>query len=420
MWDANNNFQYLFTWVDLPSINYDNESTKNYLLRMAKYWMQDFNIDGYRCDVAWAVNDLRASGPAYWQKWRSTLKSMKPDAIFLAEADASFPRYFDKKFDMGYDWNWFSKLRSLVSNTGSISALDSSITYYFNSQFPQNARPFRFLENHDEQRFIEAFGIADTKLAAALLFTVPGVPMLYAGQEVGEETFRGIINWNDPHNLLPFYKNLIKIRRNNLALTEGSFERISNTEPNSVYSYLRVSSNNNVIVNVNFSASEQTINISVPLNKISFDSSASFYINDELNIKTYVVKGTDLKNYPITVPSNSAQILVLSDSALTEAKEEETVLPVSFNVEQNYPNPFNPSTTIKYSLPYSSHVKISIFNILGQKISELINDVQNAGNHEAVWSASNFASGVYLYSLEAISEKGKTNYTQVKKMILLK
>ncbi len=95
-------------------------------------------------------------------------------------------------------------------------------------------------------------------------------------------------------------------------------------------------------------------------------------------------------------------------------------MPATYNLEQNYPNPFNPSTTIKYSLPAESHIKITVFNILGQRISELINEVQNAGYHETVWSAKNFASGVYLYSIEAVSSNGKSNFTQVKKMILLK
>ncbi|MGE5456827.1 MAG: alpha-amylase family glycosyl hydrolase, partial [Methanococcaceae archaeon] len=104
MWDNNGNFQYLFTWVDLPSINYEEQSTRDYLLRMAKYWMQDFNIDGYRCDVAHQIIDLRPSGPAYFEKWRAELKAMKPDSYFLAEADAKGLQYLDKKFDAAYDW----------------------------------------------------------------------------------------------------------------------------------------------------------------------------------------------------------------------------------------------------------------------------------------------------------------------------
>ena len=212
----------------------------------------------------------------------------------------------------------------------------------------------------------------------------------------------------------------MKSEKITIALTEGSFDRITNSAPNSVYSFLRVKGNDNVIVNINFSANEQTINLSVPINKISFDSSASFFINDELNIKTRAVKGTDLKNYQITIPANSAQILVLSDTAITSAKETKEVLPVTFNLEQNYPNPFNPSTTIKYSLPAESKVKITVFNILGQRISLLVNEVQNAGYHETVWSAQNFASGVYLYSIEAVSANGKSNFTKVKKMIFLK
>jgi len=288
MWDSNNNYIYLFTWVDLPSINFEEESTRNYLVEMAKYWMQNFEIDGYRCDVAWAINDLRTSGPAYWQRFRRNLKAMKPDIFLLAEADARFSRYFDKKFDAAYDWNWYGNLKSIFSGSGSIDSLNAAVEYYYNPQFPQHARPFRFLENHDEQRFIEIYGLGATKLAAAILFSSPGVPMLYAGQEVGEFTFRGIINWNDPNNLRAYYKKLTSIRNNNPAIHSGDYTRVPNSEPQSVYSFLRTEENNNVITAFNFGSGQVIANLQVSIELLAFDSTETFYLNDVLNNKSYL------------------------------------------------------------------------------------------------------------------------------------
>ncbi len=420
MWDANNNFQYLFTWVDLPSINYEQESTRKYLLDMASYWVQDYKVDGFRCDVAWAINDLRTSGPAYWKKFRSTLKSMKPDVFLLAEADAEFPRYFDQKFDAAYDWSWFNNVKSIFGGSGSIDSLNAAIEYYYSPSFPKDARPFKFTENQDEQRFIEAYGLSASKLASAILFSSPGIPMLYAGQEVGEHTFRGIINWNDPSNLRPYYKKLVKIRHQNLALSKGDFTRVTNTNPNLIYSHLRTFEANDVISIFNFATAQTNTTIHVPIEHISFDSTASFYLNDVLNNQSFSVIGTQLRNYSISIPANTARILVLSSTPLVDVDDEEGMLPTEYSVSQNFPNPFNPSTRIQYSLPYSSTVKISIFNILGEKVADLINGEMSAGYHDVDFNASRLASGVYIYYIEAKSTTGLANFTSAKKMILIK
>ena len=420
-WDQSNNYEYYATWVDLPSINYEAVSTRDYLLRMAKYWLENFKIDGFRCDVAWGVNDLRPSGPAYWQAFRAQLKTIKPDIFLLGEADASKPQYFNAKFDAGYDWNWFAQMKGIFNATGNINQLDSTINFYLNNnQFPPNATQFRYLENQDEQRFINQFGVADTKAAADLLMTIPGVPELYAGQEVGELTYRGNINWSDPDGLRPFYSNLINIRKDNPALTKGDFLRISNTTPNLVYSYLRRSGNNNVIVNINFGSTSQTTNISVPLNKLAFDSTSSYFLNDELNNISYSVSGTALKNYQVTIPATSAQVLVLSNTQLTAVKETPKNIPSEFSLYQNYPNPFNPSTVIRYALPVDSKVKLDIYNILGQRVIELINNTESAGSHEVVWNAAKLASGVYIYRVEATSNSGGRVFSDVKKMVMIK
>jgi hypothetical protein len=86
----------------------------------------------------------------------------------------------------------------------------------------------------------------------------------------------------------------------------------------------------------------------------------------------------------------------------------------TFSLDQNYPNPFNPSTTIKFSLPAALNVKITIFNLLGQEIQILVNEIREAGIHEISFNAQNLNSGVYLYKIEAGS------YIQTRKMTLIK
>ena len=98
--------------------------------------------------------------------------------------------------------------------------------------------------------------------------------------------------------------------------------------------------------------------------------------------------------------------------------ENDTVY--NFVLQQNYPNPFNPGTTIRYSIPIQSNVRLRVYNSIGENISNLINDNQNAGNYEINWDSGNFASGIYLCSIEAIPSDGTEIFRSVKKMILLR
>jgi hypothetical protein len=96
---------------------------------------------------------------------------------------------------------------------------------------------------------------------------------------------------------------------------------------------------------------------------------------------------------------------------VTEGEE----IPTEYSLSQNYPNPFNPSTTIQYSLPEAGDVTMRIYNLLGQEVKTVFDDVsQSAGTHSVVFSSSELPSGIYFYSFRV------NNFTQVKKMILMK
>jgi len=91
--------------------------------------------------------------------------------------------------------------------------------------------------------------------------------------------------------------------------------------------------------------------------------------------------------------------------------------PTTYDLDQNYPNPFNPSTTINYQLPYSSRVSLIVYDLLGRQVKTLVDEMREAGYHQAVFDASGLASGVYIYRLQAT---GNGTYHQVKRMLLLK
>jgi len=89
-------------------------------------------------------------------------------------------------------------------------------------------------------------------------------------------------------------------------------------------------------------------------------------------------------------------------------------VPSAYELGQNYPNPFNPSTMINFSIPESGLVTLKVFNVLGQEIAELVNDVKSAGNYEVSFDASNLTTGMYVYKIQS------GNYSATKKMMLVK
>ena len=99
--------------------------------------------------------------------------------------------------------------------------------------------------------------------------------------------------------------------------------------------------------------------------------------------------------------------------------QDEAVLPIEFAMHQNYPNPFNPVTSIRYDIPSTSNVRISVYSLLGQKVKTLTNSMHQPGFYSAQWNGTNdmgsaVSSGVYICKINA------GNYTSIKKMILMK
>jgi hypothetical protein len=98
----------------------------------------------------------------------------------------------------------------------------------------------------------------------------------------------------------------------------------------------------------------------------------------------------------------------------------EVAVPKDFQVSQNYPNPFNPSTTIAYQVPVDAKVIMEVYNIAGQKVSELVNQDLSAGYYTVNFGASKLSSGIYIYRVVAVDKVSGNNFSSIKKMMLLK
>ena len=117
----------------------------------------------------------------------------------------------------------------------------------------------------------------------------------------------------------------------------------------------------------------------------------------------------------LNVNLKSGEEVVIADATIQKLLVTGDLIPSVYALEQNYPNPFNPSTVIEFSLPEDvSNVRLTIYNVLGEKVTDLVNTSLKAGRYSYTWNAQNIATGIYIYELHA------DKFVSVKKMVLIK
>jgi cyclomaltodextrinase / maltogenic alpha-amylase / neopullulanase len=181
------------------------------------------------------------------------LKRIDPDLVLLAEASARDPYYDIVGFDAAYDWTnrlgewaWRDAFEDGASTAARLrAALIGSRRVDADAPISRSsALVFRFLNNNDTgERFVTRYGIARTRLAATMLLTLPGLPLLYTGDEVGAEfepyDEGPVLTWTDAHGLRAHYAKLLALRREHAALRSDRLEILEASSPDSVLAYVR-------------------------------------------------------------------------------------------------------------------------------------------------------------------------------------
>jgi len=134
---------------------------------------------------------------------------------------------------------------------------------------------------------------------------------------------------------------------------------------------------------------------------------------------TVRVEGMDIRlmdetGKTVNVNLKDGEDIVISDGTINKLMVSGELLPTVYSLEQNYPNPFNPNTKIKFSIADEVQVNLSVFNILGERVTELKNEMMKAGYYEVEFNATDLASGIYLYRIKA------GEFVETKKMVLMK
>jgi glycosidase len=252
-------------WSDVVDLNYDKKEMRRYMIEMLKYWVRDIGIDGFRCDVAEMVPT------DFWNEARAALDSIKP---IMMLSEGQYPEHHLKAFDLTYSWNFYGTIKDIVDGKKSASELDSVLVREA-AVYPKNSLRMRFSSNHDENAWdmpdVQRFGDEGAKLAAVIVNTFPGVPLLYNGQEVGNNVKLGLfekfeIDWTKENSFTLFYQKLYEIRKNNPSLAVGSYQSVKNNKPDRVISFLRSDGKNTVLTVGNFAGEERITQLDLPKN----------------------------------------------------------------------------------------------------------------------------------------------------------
>jgi glycosidase len=406
---GNSAYAYYYDWTSLPNLNHNNADVRKYFIDVAKYWIQNFDISGYRCDVAWGVQERNTQ---FWQDWRTAIKNINPSAFLEAEASSSDPVFYQNRFDSANDWDLRNKIIGVLNNSASLADLHAEAT----RAYTEYARPFRFMENHDEQRATAMFDYKRSLLTHTLLFTLNGVPLIYSGGEVGETTNRGMINWSDPNNMRPYFKRLIEIKKN--YVHNPVIDLIANGSSANVYSYSSISGTNTLVTAANFREAAAPACV-LDLSKLQFSGTKDYYLTDLFS--GAVIKVPAASRNSVVIPLSGYQARVFyygpdSVKVISAVNDDlaETIIPKSNMLYQNYPNPFNPTSVIKYQTVKPGLVTIKVYDILGRAVKTLVDEYKNPGSYECIFNGAGLSSGVYFYQLKA------GDFVATKKFTLLK
>ena len=424
-----------YNWADLDA--------RLYMIDVYKFWINEMGADGFRFDVYWGparrANNGNGGENEMGIPMREALKHIKPDIWLLAEDNGvgfgTERIYADGGggVDSGYDWPlYFDGFRAGNALTSNATNLHNKI---FNNNFypGPNSSFFRFLENHDEWRLaLLASSMQQTIPLAATLFTIPGIPMVYAGQEVGfgnglnEFTGRrGKVNFNDPDKAIvqKLYQKFAYIREKFPTFWTQRLVRFNQAD-NSVYAFSRPFTDENAVVAVNLANAPRNITLTLNAATVEFSGgvkpSMNLVVSELLTgtTTTLVTDATGAAQLAVTLPAYGAAIYMVATSPQSISvpdiptgvvESSNSALPQTFTLHQNFPNPFNPETTIRFELPRSAEIKLRVFNLLGAEVTILLNKRMPAGTYTLKWDGKNanqlqVVSGIYLLRLETGNE----------------
>jgi len=263
-WQDNGEPGTYFDWELIANFDYTNLEVRQHLLAAVDEWAEV--ADGFRCDMAWAVPD------SFWKEIRDRIKAKDREFLLLDETIPYIEDFHEGMFDVHFDTTLYFTLRQIGRGNEPAEALLDAIDGRAESGFPDHAAFMLYLENHDETRYIVECGDDAGLAAAGALFTLPGIPMLYGGQELGQRGRRDALAWNHARDeIRSHYDDLIALHDEYDSLgSTGDLNRIDytvtaadNAHPNDAVAFVRHTGDESLLVCLNFAEGDVEVGVDV-------------------------------------------------------------------------------------------------------------------------------------------------------------
>jgi len=261
--DSTGNMYAPHGWADVVQLDFDNKELWEVMTGEMEFWVREANIDGFRCDVAGMVPT------EFWDQARTALDEIKP-VFMLAEAEK--PELLVNAFDMDYGWH-FHHLSNLIAKGDTTADVVGRYFKELETKKPDGAYKMNFTTNHDENSWngttAERYGEGRDAFAV-LMATVPGMPLIYTGQESANDKAleffeKDPVDWKD-YPLEDFYRTLLNLKKRNKALWNGNsggpFVPVKTNADDKVVAFTREKEGNKVFTIINLSGDELEVKLS--------------------------------------------------------------------------------------------------------------------------------------------------------------
>ena len=251
-----------FNWPDVADLNFDNAEMRAEMIACMKYWVEEFDIDGFRCDHATGV-------PVdFWEAARVEIESVKP-VYMLAEDDKSLS-LLNSAFDFNYNLALYDALMGIARDSKKANV----IKFYIPENYPDGTYTLNFLDNHDknsyEHTIMEGFGKDAIPAMFTLIYTLPGAPLIYTGDEIGLDHYiafmeKDTIDWNSSDvSYRELLAELAAIKTGEAALHNGNYGgpiEYVDLDNKNIIAFNRIKDDSKVVCLFNLSKREQTVDI---------------------------------------------------------------------------------------------------------------------------------------------------------------
>ncbi len=445
-WRSNSAYFYGLFGSGMPDLNYDTPAVKNEMFSIADYWLDTVGVDGFRLDAVLYIDEdpgalMNTPGTLqFWQDFNTRVESVAPEAMTVGEAwtttAAVAPYSASGRLDLCFEFDLSGAIVG-AANGGDAGWLGTKLgevcgTY----RYPQWGT---FLSNHDQDRVFSQVGqdAGRARVAAGLCLTLPGVPFLYYGEELGmtgttsDPVRRAPMQWStaansgfttatpweslggnwttnnvalesaDSGSLLSWYRRLVAARTASPALRRGTCATLTASSA-PVLAFVRRDTTEAapqvVLCLVNTSTMAQgAVSLTAPAGVLAPGSYRGTDLIDPNDVRTFTVDaGGHIANLGLDSQVVKAFVLTPLATPVVPTPPRTGLL-----LEQNRPNPFNPSTSVRFVLAEPGRVRIAVYDVRGRELAVLLDEDRPAGAGDVSWQGRDkggreVGAGVYF------------------------